>query len=92
MDKDTGIFRCWPVDPVSKFTFKYKDAGVTSHISSYFGEKLGYGDLRGVSKEMHLSVGLELKVLKYLPALVPVDLGDSPTRTYLCSCVIRFLP
>jgi len=56
--------RCWPVDPVSKFMFKYKDAGVISHILSFFGEKRGYGDLRGATKEDLLELGLQEKVLR----------------------------
>jgi len=65
MDKKTGGDpRCWPVDPVSKFMFKHKDAGVISHILSFFGEKRGYGDLRGVSNERLWEIGLEFRVLR----------------------------
>lgn len=56
--------RCEPIDPISKFMFKNKDAGVTSHILSFLGEKRGYGDLRGGSTERFLEVALVLGVLR----------------------------
>ena len=64
-DKNTGsdIF-CLPVDPVSTFMFKYKGAGVTSHIFSFFGEKRGCGDLRNATKERLLELGLQKKLLR----------------------------
>ena len=67
VDKETGIVGCEPVDPVdpvSKFMFKHKDTGVTSHILPFLGEKRGYGDLRGATHKCLLEVGLELGVLR----------------------------
>ena len=63
-DKNTGVVRALPVDPVSKFVFKHKGAGVTSRILSFFGEKRGDGDLRGATKERLLELGLQEKVLR----------------------------
>ena len=65
IDKNMGNDpRCWPVDSVSKFMLKYKDAGVISHILSFFGEKRGCGDLRNAIKERLLELGLQKKVLR----------------------------
>ena len=63
MNKGTVVVSCEPVDQVSKFMFKHKNAGVASHILSLLGEKRGYGDLRDATKERLLEVALELRLL-----------------------------
>lgn len=62
--KHTGVVRCQPIDAVSKFLFKHMNAGITSHVLSYFGKKRGYGDLRGAFKERLLEVSLALRALR----------------------------
>eukprot|EP00520_Triparma_pacifica_P001538 CAMPEP_0118639592 /NCGR_PEP_ID=MMETSP0785-20121206/4303_1 /TAXON_ID=91992 /ORGANISM="Bolidomonas pacifica, Strain CCMP 1866" /LENGTH=309 /DNA_ID=CAMNT_0006530925 /DNA_START=153 /DNA_END=1079 /DNA_ORIENTATION=+ len=63
-EKHTEAVRCEPVDPVSKFLFENQNAGVTSHILSFFGKVRGYGDLRDATKERLLTVALEHRVLR----------------------------
>ena len=58
-DNKTGKIRCEPLDRLSKFLFKHKDAGVTSHVLSFLGEKRGYGDLRNATKQKLHAVAVE---------------------------------